>query len=133
MHKRASLLVILLLSVLVACSGGDAASDDQLVEPANVSAVEVRFEDDGFVAIASGFLSDSCTTLHESTQTISNNRIEIALTTTRPADEMCAQVIEEFSEPIPIDMTELPNGEYMVTVNGVAAVEPVVIGDEQMP
>lgn len=133
MHKRVSLLAILLLSVLVACSGGDAATDDQLIEPANISAVKVRFEADGFVAIASGFLSDSCTTLHESTQTIGDNRIEITMTTTRPADEVCTQVIEEFSEPVPIDMAALPNGEYTVTVNGVAAAEPVVIGDEHTP
>jgi hypothetical protein len=50
-----------------------------------------------------------------------------------PPEEVCVQVIEEFSESIPIDMAELPNGEYTVTVNSVAAAEPVMIGDEHMP
>lgn len=129
MHRKLGLLVTLLLIMLVACTGAEEEADNSVIEPANISAVEVVFDDDGFVAVASGFLRDSCTTIHESTQTISDKSVGIVLTTTRPADEVCAQVIEEFSESIPIDMDELPNGEYTVTVNEVAAAEPVVIGD----
>jgi len=132
--KKFSLIVVLLVILLAACSSAGEEAAEPIIEPANISAVEMVFDNSGTViAVASGFLPDSCTTLHESEQAVSTNKIDITLTTTKPADESCTQVIEEFDEPILIDTADLPNGEYTVTVNGIAAAEPVVLGDEHMP
>jgi len=130
--KQFGLLVILLVIMLAACSGSEKAPEP-VIESADVSAVEMAFDDGVAIAIASGYLPDGCTTLNESTQTVTTNRIDISLTTTRPADMGCIDVIEEFREPILIDTTVLPKGEYTVAVNGVAATEPIVLGDEHMP
>lgn len=132
--KKFSLIIILLGIVLVACGTTEEEAAESVIEPANISAVEMVFNEDGTVtALASGFLSDSCTTLHEWEQVVTTNKIDVTLTTTRPADDVCAQTVEEFVESIVINTADLSNGEYTVSVNGVAAAEPIVLGDEHTP
>jgi len=68
--------------------------------------------------MVNGYLSDSCTTLNEITQQRDENVIKVHITTKRPKDEICAQVITEVEERIPIEGTFLP-GQYKVIVNEV--------------
>ena len=65
-----------------------------------------------------GFLRDGCTTLHETKQERDGNTIRIHITTKRPKDAFCIQVITEIEERIPIEGGFLP-GSYKLIVNDV--------------
>lgn len=99
------------------------------VDIAPVDSVTIEQQGDTYVVVASGNLPDGCTTLHEITQTVKADTIEFILTTTRPQDMMCTQALVPFSETISIDTGELTAGEYSVVVNGVAADQPIIIGE----
>ncbi len=115
------------------------ASAEQLpikqdIGKAMVDNVTIEQQDGVYVAIAAGNLPDGCTTIHESTQRVKGNTIEIALTTARPQDMMCTQGLVPYSEKIEIETSDKAAGEYMVTVNGVAADQPIVVGEAaQLP
>ncbi len=68
--------------------------------------------------VVNGFLRDGCTTLNEITQQRNENTIHIHITTKRPKDKSCIQVIEEVTERIPVEGGFLP-GHYRVIVNEV--------------
>ena len=68
--------------------------------------------------VVSGSLSDACTTINEITQQRDGNAINVHITTKRPKDEFCAQVIKEVEERIPLEGGFLP-GRYKVIVNEV--------------
>ena len=67
-----------------------------------------------------GALSDACTRIGEVTQKRDGNTFEITITTARPKDLMCAQVITPFEESIALDVAGLKAGTYTVNVNGVS-------------
>ena len=66
-----------------------------------------------------GSLADACTTVGDVTTTRDGNTFNVKITTTRPADAMCAQVITPFEENITLDVKGLQKGTYTVDVNGV--------------
>lgn len=66
-----------------------------------------------------GDLSDSCTTVDEINQTKQGNTFFVTVTTKRPKDAMCAQVITPFEEKISLDVSNLKKGTYEVNINGV--------------
>jgi len=79
--------------------------------------------------VVSGFLSDACTTINEITQQRDGNHkpkalvnevnvINVHITTKRPKDAFCAQVIKEVEERIPLEGGFLL-GRYKVVVNEV--------------
>ncbi len=68
-----------------------------------------------------GNLADACTTVDEVTTTRDGNTFNIEISTTRPAEQMCAQVLTPFEENIPLDVKGLKKGTYTVNVNGVTA------------
>jgi hypothetical protein len=68
--------------------------------------------------VVEGYLRDSCTTLHEITQRREGNTVYVHITTKRPKDAICAQVITEIQEYIKLDGV-FPPGNYKVIVNGV--------------
>ena len=68
--------------------------------------------------VVNGHLNDGCTTLNEITQRREGNTIRIHITTKRPKDAICIQVIKEVQERIPLEGSFLP-GRYRVIVNGV--------------
>lgn len=70
-------------------------------------------------AIVKGYTPDSCTTISEIKQERTGNTFNVKITTTRPADLACAQVITPFEETIPLDVAGLKAGTYTVNVNGV--------------
>ena len=69
--------------------------------------------------VARGNLPDSCTTISEITRQRDDDTFQVTITTLRPADKMCAQVLVPFEEVIALDVMGLPAGVYTVNVNGV--------------
>jgi len=68
--------------------------------------------------VVEGYLSDACTELNEITQRREDNTVYVHITTKRPRDAICAQVIKEVTERVPLEGGFLP-GRYKVIVNGV--------------
>lgn len=115
-YARHSLIALLALGslLLAACTAA--------LQPANVTSVTVEARDDGYVAVIQGEHPDACAQLGASTQTAGEDGIQIALLQA-PADPntMCAQVITPFTVETPLDVSDLPDGAYTVTVNDVPA------------
>ncbi len=71
-------------------------------------------------AIARGTLPDAgCTTIAGATQSRNGNTFIVVLSTRVNPNTMCAQVITPFEYVIPIDVSSLVPGHYIVDVNGV--------------
>ncbi len=66
-----------------------------------------------------GNMPDACTTVDEVTTNREGNTFNIQITTKRPAELMCAQVLTPFEQNIPLDVKGLQKGTYTVNVNGV--------------
>ena len=91
------------------------------VKPMPIDSVEVQIRESQPVQVSilvSGSLSDKCTTFHEATQVRNGNTIELTITTMRPKDMMCAQMIEIYTNTFPLE-GDFPPGDYIVRVNGV--------------
>ena len=69
--------------------------------------------------VAKGHLPDSCTTIDQIVEEQVGDTFRVTITTTRPAEESCAQVLTPFEEAIALDVYGLPAGTYTVDVNGV--------------
>ena len=69
--------------------------------------------------IAKGYLPDSCTRIDSITQKRNNTAFSVTITTIRPKDKVCAQMIQPFEERILLDVYGLEAGLYSVVVNGV--------------
>ena len=68
--------------------------------------------------VVEGYLRDACTSVNETTQRRNGNTAYVNITTKRPKDEMCAQVITETTVRVPLDGVFFP-GRYKVIVNDV--------------
>lgn len=66
-----------------------------------------------------GYLPDSCTDIHTITKEKDGNTFFVNITTIRPADAICAQVIVPFEEKISLDVYGLKAGIYNVSVNNI--------------
>lgn len=66
-----------------------------------------------------GYLPDSCTEINEIETEKEGNSFNISVSTRRPKDTVCAQVIVPFNRTIPLDVQGLKAGNYTVNVNGV--------------
>ena len=65
-----------------------------------------------------GYLSDSCTELYQIKQSREENLVTVEITTRRPKDAFCAQVITEITESIRLE-GNFPIGQnYKLIVNG---------------
>jgi uncharacterized lipoprotein YbaY/heat shock protein HslJ len=115
----------------------EAPADELALEPvygeAMISGVVVQEQDGAYVALTQVALPDSCTQIDEITQEADGSSIKITVATVRPGDMMCAAVVTEVEQPIPVETADLEDGEYTVSVNGVAADAPVVVGDSAAP
>jgi len=69
--------------------------------------------------IARGNLPDACTTIGAVKLTPDGNTYRVEITTTRPADKACAEVLVPFEQNIPLEVRGLKAGTYTVDVNGV--------------
>ena len=70
-------------------------------------------------AVVVGSTPDSCTTVTGAETRRAGNRFIVTLTATRPAAQVCAQVITPFEHIVSLDVTALPGGLYTVDVHGI--------------
>ena len=68
--------------------------------------------------VARGNLPDTCTEIYVMAKRESNTFF-ITITTSQPADAICAHVVTPFEKIIPLDVDGLKAGIYTVDVNGV--------------
>lgn len=98
---------------------------------ATVDSVEIRILESfpaQAQAVARGSLPDSCTQIGQITQAREGPTFDVTITTTRPADAICAQVLALFEEVVPLDAAGLGSGVYTVLVNGVSASFELPVG-----
>jgi len=113
-------LVLVLSLILVAC----ASSETQVSEssaagsPAIVDGVSVDFRNAHYYALVTGTYPDACTSISDVEQVVSGNTITIALSTAKPEDLMCAQMLSPFGIDLLIATGGLLPGDYTVDVNG---------------
>lgn len=70
-----------------------------------------------------GNLPDGCTSIsHAEQANLDDNQIVLTVYTQRPAGAMCTMALVPFAEVFPLDVSELPSGEYTLTVNGISTV-----------
>ncbi|MEZ4736992.1 MAG: hypothetical protein R3E79_58675 [Caldilineaceae bacterium] len=141
---RLAALLLLFLFVLVGCTAptatgaaqitptqsplttptaGQAAADRTSVGGvAMVGTIDVRILESFPVqvqVVVQGDLPDGCTEIDEGIVEQEGDRFDVTLTTQRPADALCTQVIMPYEYIIPLNVDELPAGEYTVDVNDV--------------
>ena len=78
----------------------------------------------------SGYLSDSCTEINEITQRRDDGTIYVHITTKRPRDLFCLQVIADITVNVPIEGGFLP-GRYKAIVNDVEKDFVIQGGEDQ--
>jgi hypothetical protein len=84
-----------------------------------VETIEVQLQDTATPQLlVSGNLPDGCTQLTGSEVERQDNTFEITLLAERPAEQACTEALVPFQETIPLEVTNLPAGEYTVNVNG---------------
>jgi hypothetical protein len=116
-------LVLTLCFILVACGSsetqvsGSSASDT----PAIVDGVSIDFRNAHYYALITGTYPDACTRISEVEQDVSGNTITIVLSTAKPEDLMCAQMLSPFGIDLLIATGGLLPGEYTLDVNGATA------------
>ncbi len=98
--------------------GGDG---EIVIKPAAIVSTEVRiaesFPPQVFVDIR-GILTDGCTVLNETKVQRQGNVIDITVTTQRPRDAVCIQVISFFDTVVPLGSDFIAGQTYTLRVNG---------------
>lgn len=121
--KRVALGLMLIALPIAGCGDAMMEPSDLIVRMAMVdevfaevvTAVPARVE----LTVVGNF-RDSCEEIGDVTQSRNGDRFEVRLTTTRPADAICAQALVPFDEMIVLMNTDdLPPGDYTVEVNNV--------------
>ena len=116
-------VILLLISslVLAACGGSDSQETSSTTSgtPAMVDSVSADVKNNHYYATVNGNYPDSCTRISDVKQDIGGDTIRFILTTDKPADLMCAQMITPFSVDLLIETGGLMPGEYTIDVNGV--------------
>jgi inhibitor of cysteine peptidase len=94
--------------------------DEFLRAQAMVTEISLNQTDETLEITAKGNLPDSCTELDEVLKSFTNETFIVNITTKRPKDQICAQVITEFEEIVVLEIEAVPSGEYTVDVNGLS-------------
>lgn len=100
----------------------DEGHEDVLIEDAVIKSVQIMIMESWPLQAAAqveGELGDGCTTLGPITKGREGNTFRISVKTTRPAEAVCTQILQTFSETITLDIEGLQAGTYTVDVNGV--------------
>ncbi len=110
---------LLTLTLLTCVSAADEGEEEPefIVGEANITSIRVE---DGSI-IVEGTLPDGCTSISTVEQQIDGNMLIITVSTERPADLMCTQAIVNFEQEIPLNIENIPDGEYEVVINGITA------------
>ena len=96
-------------------------AEDAAVSLANVNDIEILLLESFPVQIhvvARGEHPDSCTKVDEVATRREGDTFFVTITTSRPVDAMCAQVMTPFEEVVALDAVGLKAGVYTVDVNG---------------
>ena len=127
-HYLATALMLLAFTACRAAvpDAGEAMPPDQAMTTgkAPVQSLEILIMESFPVQIAvlaRGELPDACTEIDQVDQRIApeGQALWVEITTVRPTDLACIQVLAPFEERIPLDVYGLPAGTYTVDVNGV--------------
>ena len=97
-------------------------AEDAVASLANVNDIKILLLESFPVqvhAVARGEHPDSCTKVDKVTTSREGDTFFVTITTSRPADAMCAQVMTPFEEVVALDVVGLKAGVYTVDVNGV--------------
>ena len=105
--------------LLAACGGSDSAEAEtqSTNAAAMVDGVVVEFQGNHYYAIVNGFYPDSCTQISEVQQEVDGSTFNLTLSTAKPSDLMCAQMLTEFQVSLLLETGGLLPGEYAVDVN----------------
>jgi len=119
--RRATVVVLLLLSGLVAACGTTTQADQP--ERVQINAVTVEILESFPVQVEvliEGSLRDSCTEIDDVSQRFEaeTGTFWIEIMTVRTTDDACAQVLVPFEETVPLEVSGLPAGTYTVDVHG---------------
>lgn len=121
-------LVTLFAVWLVACQSSTESPEAQLgTGPTFVDTVIVDERDGEYWAIVEGFYPDACSTYGGSSQVVQGNTIQLTVTSARPEDLACAQVLTEMTEEILLETEDLAPGEYTLVVNENNATTTITI------
>ena len=71
-------------------------------------------------AVVTGYLPDGCTTITSVEAVRESTTFRIRMTTERPAEAMCTMAIVSFEQVVPLDIADLPAGDYQVRVNDLS-------------
>ena len=118
-------IILLLISslMLAACGGSDSQESSSTTSgtSAMVNGVLVEVKNNHQYATVNGNYPDSCTRVSDVQQYQDGDTIRFILTTDKPADLMCAQMITPFTVDLLIETGGLLPGEYTVDVNGITS------------
>lgn len=80
--------------------------------------------------VAWGNLPDSCTTIGPINQRrdVTLRKLWVEIQLTRPAGAACTDTVTPFEQTIPLDLSDLPAGEYTVDVNGIPGM--IILGTD---
>jgi hypothetical protein len=127
---RPNLIGILIVAGL-AVAGCQSSAEPQEAElgtgAAFIQTVEVEERDGEYWAVVEGWYPDACSTYGGSKQEVEGDTIHLTVTSTRPEDLACAQVLTDMTEEILLDTDDLDPGEYTLIVNVDNAMTTFVI------
>lgn len=114
-------MMLVLGLILVACASSETQVSEESAAgtPAIVEGVSIDFRNAHYYALVTGTYPDACTRISDVEQVVNGNTINIALSTDRPEDLMCAQMLSPFGIDLLVPTGGLLPGEYTVDVNGV--------------
>jgi inhibitor of cysteine peptidase len=117
-------VVLVLFPFLLSGCRSNQGPAEFLFREAEVESVEVSLTDArpvGASAVIRGTVPEACTKLDEIRQEYidSTSTFVLILTTRRPVEEPCLQVVTPFEATVPLAIERLPNGIYTVVANGV--------------
>jgi len=121
---------MLLVGLAVAgCSSPDIESQEAELGTgaAFVQTVEVEERDGEYWAVVEGWYPDACSTYGGIKQEVEGDTIQLTITSTRPEELACAQVLTDMTEEILLDTDDLDPGEYTLIVNVDNAMTTFVI------
>lgn len=115
----------------LAVAGCQSSAEPQEAElgtgAAFIQTVEVEERDGEYWAVVEGWYPDACSTYGGSKQEVEGDTIHLTVTSTRPEDLACAQVLTDMTEEILLDTDDLDPGEYTLIVNVDNAMTTFVI------
>ena len=104
--------------VLASCQSAAEPQEAELgTGVAFIQTVEVEARDGEYWAIVVGWYPDACSTYGGSKQEVDGDTIHLTVTSTRPEELACAQVLTDMTEEILLDTDDLDPGEYTLIVN----------------